>query len=56
MIEDQYAQVRDEVGVKGMRSGIDEIWGVNTAILDSGDIIFTNPVNTRKTTTEASVR
>lgn len=44
-IEGQYAQVRDEVGVKSMLSGIDEIWGVNTVTLDSENMIFTNLVD-----------
>ena len=44
-IEDQYAQVRDETGIKSLRKGVDEIWGVITASLDSENVIFTNPVD-----------
>ncbi len=44
-IEDQYALVRDEAGIKSLRSGVDEIWGVVTAALESEDVIFTNPID-----------
>jgi hypothetical protein len=44
-IEDQYALVRDEAEVKRLRSGVDEIWGVITAALESEHVIFTNPVD-----------
>jgi hypothetical protein len=40
-IEDQYARVRDEVSVRSLRSGVDEIWGVLTATLESDNVIFT---------------
>lgn len=44
-IEDQYAMVRDEPGIKNLRRGVDEIWGVITAGLENEDVIFTNPVD-----------
>jgi hypothetical protein len=44
-IENQYAQVRDETGIRSLRKGIDEIWVVITAGLDSENVIFTNPVD-----------
>jgi hypothetical protein len=44
-IDDQYARVRDEASVKSLRSGVDEIWGVLTAILDRENIIFANRVD-----------
>jgi hypothetical protein len=44
-VDDQYACVRDEAGVKSLRSDIDEIWGVLTAILDSENVIFTNRID-----------
>jgi hypothetical protein len=45
MIEDQYALVRNEAGIKSLRNGVDEIWGVVTAILESEDVIYTNPID-----------
>ena len=42
-IEDQYALVRNEAGIKSLRNGVDEIWGVVTAILETEDVIYTNP-------------
>ena len=44
-IENQYARVRDEAGVKSLRGDVDEIWGVLTAILDSENVIFTNRID-----------
>jgi hypothetical protein len=44
-IEDQYARVRDEASVRGLWGGVDEIWGVLTAILDSENVIFTNRID-----------
>lgn len=44
-IENQYAQVRDETDIRSLRKGVDEIWGVITAGLDSENVIFTNPVD-----------
>lgn len=42
---DQDARVRDEAGVRSFRVGVDEIWGVLTAILDSENVIFTNRID-----------
>jgi hypothetical protein len=44
-IEDEYARVRDEANVRSLRSGVDEIWGVLTAILESENVIFTNRID-----------
>jgi hypothetical protein len=44
-IEDQYACVRDEASFKSLRSGVDEIWGVLTAVLESENVIFTNRID-----------
>ena len=44
-IEDQYARVRDEASVRSLWGGVDEIWGVLTAILDSENVIFTNRID-----------
>jgi hypothetical protein len=44
-IEDLYARVRDEVRIRSLRSGVDEIWAVLTAILDSENLIFTNRID-----------
>jgi hypothetical protein len=44
-IEDQYARVRDEARVRSLRSGVDEIWGVLTAILETENVIFTNRID-----------
>jgi hypothetical protein len=44
-IEDQYACVRNEAGVKRLRTGVDEIWSVLTAILDSENLIFANRID-----------
>ena len=44
-IEDQYAGVRDEASVKSLRGGVDEIWGVLTAILETENVIFTNRID-----------
>jgi hypothetical protein len=41
-IEDQYACVRDEPNIRSLRSGVDEVWGVPTAILESENVTFTN--------------
>jgi hypothetical protein len=40
-IENEYARARDEDSVRSLRSGIDEIWGILTAILESENVIFT---------------
>jgi hypothetical protein len=44
-IEDEYARVRDEANVRSLRRGVDEIWGVLTAILESENVIFTNRID-----------
>jgi hypothetical protein len=44
-IEDEYARVRDEASFRSLRSGVDEIWGVLTAILESENVIFTNRID-----------
>jgi hypothetical protein len=44
-IEDQYARVRDEASVRSLRGGVDEIWGVLTAILETENVIFTNRID-----------
>jgi hypothetical protein len=44
-IDEQFARVRDEAGVRSLRSDVDEIWGVLTAILDSENVIFTNRID-----------
>jgi len=44
-IEQQYELVCNEIHTKSLRGGIDEIWAVNTAILKSEDVIFTNPID-----------
>jgi hypothetical protein len=44
-IEDEYARARDEARVRSLRSGVDEIWGVLTAILESENVIFTNRID-----------
>jgi hypothetical protein len=44
-IEDQYACVRDAASFRSLRSGVDEIWGVLTAILESENVIFTNRID-----------
>jgi hypothetical protein len=44
-IEDQYARVRDEVRIRSLRRGVDEIWGVLTATLESENVIFTNRID-----------
>jgi hypothetical protein len=44
-IEDQYARVRDAASVRSLWVGVDEIWGVLTAILDSENVIFTNRID-----------
>jgi hypothetical protein len=44
-IEEQYARVPDEARVRNLRSGIDEIWGVLTAILETENVIFTNRID-----------
>jgi hypothetical protein len=44
-IEAQYARVRDQASLKNLRSGIDEIWGALTAILESENVIFTNRID-----------
>ena len=36
---------RNEPGIKNLRRGVDEIWGVITAGLENEDVIFTNPVD-----------
>ncbi len=44
-IEDQYARVRDEPSVRSLRGGVDEVWGVLTAILETENVIFTNRID-----------
>jgi hypothetical protein len=44
-IDDEYACVRDEASFRSLRSGVDEIWGVLTAILESENVIFTNRID-----------
>jgi hypothetical protein len=44
-IEEQYARVRNDARVRNLRSGVDEIWGVLTAILETENIIFTNRID-----------
>ena len=44
-IEDQYARVRDQASVRSLRGGVDEIWGVLTAILETEKVIFTNRID-----------
>lgn len=44
-LEDQYACVRDEANIRSLRSGVDEVWGVFTAILESENVIFTNRID-----------
>jgi len=44
-IEDQYARVRDEASVRSLRGGVDEIWGVLTAVLETENVIFTNRID-----------
>jgi hypothetical protein len=44
-IEDQYACIRDEASFRSLRGGVDEIWGVLTATLESENVIFTNRID-----------
>jgi hypothetical protein len=44
-VEDQYDLVRNEDQIKTLRSGVDEIWGINTAGLESENVMFTNPID-----------
>jgi hypothetical protein len=44
-IEEQYARVRNHARGRNLRSGVDEIWGVLTAILETENIIFTNRID-----------
>ena len=44
-IEDQYSRVRDEASVRSLRGGVDEIWGVLTASLETENVIYTSRID-----------
>lgn len=44
-IDQRYACVRREAGVKSLRGDVDEVWAALTAVLDSENIIFTNRID-----------
>jgi hypothetical protein len=46
-IEKQFEQVPNEHEIKELLVGIDEIWSVNTAGLESEKVIFTNQIMPR---------
>ena len=43
-IESQFEQLPDAPEIKALLAGIDEIWSVNTAGLDSEGVIFTDRI------------
>jgi hypothetical protein len=43
-IEAQFEQLPDEPRIYGLLNSIDQIWGINSAALESEDVIFTNQI------------
>ena len=43
-IEAQFDQLPDEPRIRALLGSIDQIWGINSAVLESEDVIFTNQI------------
>jgi hypothetical protein len=43
-IERQFEQLPDDHEVRSLLAGIDQVWSVNTAALESENVIFTNQI------------